>query len=85
MMKALPFHCLVLLLIITPARSADEDKIPYHFYNFEAPRFDQGNLSGSPQGLSLVQGTARIAAALTTPGPAQHSCSTTMGRTVRFS
>ena len=72
MMKALSFHCLVLLLIITPAHSADEDKIPYHFYNFEAPRFDQGRLSGSPQGLSLVQGTARIAADPTTPGTTQH-------------
>lgn len=61
-----------MLLIITPVRSADEDKIPYHFYNFEAPRFDQGSLAGSPQGLSLVQGTARIAATPSTPGSTQY-------------
>ena len=71
-MKALSFHCLVLLLIITPVRSAEEDKISYHFCNFEAARFEQGNLTGSPQGLNLVQGTARIAATPTTPGSTQH-------------
>jgi hypothetical protein len=42
MMKALPFHCLSLLLTITPVRSAEGDKIPYQFYNFEAPGFEQG-------------------------------------------
>ena len=72
MMKALPFHCLNLLLIIAQARSAEGDKISYHLYSFEAPRFEQGSLSGSPQGLRLVQGTARIAATQTTPGSAQH-------------
>ena len=72
MMKALPFHCLSLMLIITPVRSAEGDKISYHFYNFEAPRFDQCSLAGNPQGLSLVQGAARIAATPTTPGSTQH-------------
>ncbi len=72
MIKALSFHCLVLLTIIAPVHSADENKISYHFYNFEAPRFDQGSLAGNPQGLSLVQGTARIAATPTMPGSTQH-------------
>lgn len=72
MMKALRFLCLGLLLIISPAISAEGDKISYHFFNFEAPRFEQGSLAGSPQGLSLVQGAARIAANPTTPGSTQH-------------